>query len=410
MNGTHTRTALTGATVFDGKALEPLEDATILVEGDRIARVVGRADSTEHPPADTVLDLKGQFIIPGMFNLHDHIYRKSILNTRQGWAYDEHSRWIEAQNDNYLALCAAHHSLDALKTGITTIRDVGSRSTLIVSLKRAINGGLLTGPRLIIAIRPIVMTGGHGYYIGREADGPAEVCKAAREQLRDGADFIKIIATGGLLGMPKEHPGNPQYTVDEIRAAVDVAHSAGKLTTAHADATQGIRNAIEAGIDCIEHGAFLDDDTIEIMVKKDIPLVPTLSGLKGYVNYHRTSGKTDFANWVEEVAIKPHEASLQRAYRAGVRIGVGTDTPALIMDELVALNRAGMTPVECINAATFMSATIAGRSKELGSLEAGKLADLVVLGSDPRQHIEAIGDIRMVMKGGRVLIPQQIEL
>jgi imidazolonepropionase-like amidohydrolase len=396
------RTLLTGATLIDGSTGDAQKNAAILIDGQKIAGV-GRAEALPADwAADQVLDLKDRFVIPGLFNLHDHIYRKNIRTIRTGWTYDQHSRDIERENDNYLVLSAAHHALDSLRSGVTTIRNVGSRSNLVVSLKRAINQGLVTGPRLKVAVRPIVMTGGHGYYIGRQADGPDEVRKATREQLRDGADFIKLIVTGGILGMPKEHPGNAQFTVDEIRAAVDVAHDAGKRTTAHADANAGIRNAIEAGIDCIEHGTFLTDETIELMLKHDIPLVPTLSGKRGYAEYH-LPGNREFYEFVYREGIAPQMVSVRKAYEAGVKIGVGTDTATLVADELEDLCKTGLSPRECIAAATSVSAEIVGMEREVGTIEPGKLADLVVLKNDPWKDISAVRQVDFVMKGGEMI-------
>lgn len=394
------RTILTGATLIDGTQADRLKNTAVLIDGDRIAGIHTADSLPSDWTADQVLDIQGHFLIPGLFNLHDHIYRKDIRATRPGWTYDEHSRAIERENDTYLVLSAARHALDALRGGVTTIRNVGSRSTLVVNLKRAIDQGLVTGPRIRVAVRPIVMTGGHGYYIGREADGPAEVRKAAREQLRDGADFIKIIATGGILGMPKEHPGNPQFTVDEIRAAVEVAHNAGKRTTAHADATEGIRTAIEAGIDCIEHGTFLTDETIELMLKHNVPLVPTLSGKRGYAEYHLHSGNRDFYEFVLREGIAPQVESVRKAYEAGVKIGVGTDTATLVADELEDLCKTGMPPRECLLAATSVSAEIIGMERDLGTVEVGKLADLVVLRQDPWEDISAVREVDFVIKGG----------
>lgn len=399
------RTLLTGATLIDGTMRDAQQNAAVLIDGERITGV-GRADALpEDWGADQVVDLAGQYLIPGMFNLHDHVYRKNIRNIQSGWTYDQHSRDIERENDNYLVLSAAKHALDALRSGVTTIRNVGSRSNLVVNLKRAINRGLVTGPRLLVAVRPIVMTGGHGYYIGRQADGPDEVRKATREQLRDGADFIKLIVTGGILGMPKEHPGNPQFTVEEIRAAVEAAHDSGKQTTAHADATEGIRNAIEAGIDCIEHGTFLDDATIELMVKHDIPLVPTLSGKRGYAEYHLQGGDKDFYEFVHREGVAPQMVSVKKAYEAGIRIGVGTDTATIVADELDDLCDVGMTPRECIVAATSVSAKIVGMEQELGSIEPGKLADLAVLKNDPWKDISAVREVIFAMKGGAMIKP-----
>ena len=400
-DGTRGRLILTDATVIDGRGGKPLERASILIEGRRIRGVESSAESFgTQQPGDRVVNLSGRYVIPGLFNLHEHIYRKNMLKVRPGWHYDDVSRALEGENDNYLVVWAARHALDYLRAGVTTIRCIGERSDLVVSLRRAIDQGLVVGPRLQVAVKLIVMTGGHGHYIGREADGPAEIRKATREQLRAGADFIKIIATGGLLGMPKESPGNPQLTVEEIRAATEVAHRAGKLTTAHADATQGIQNAVQGGIDCIEHGAFLDDRTIEMMLEHDVSLVPTLSGLRGYADWQRRAGNAQLADFIDREVNAKHVESFQKARAAGVRIGVGSDTPAITIDEIEDLNRAGMPPDECLLAATSTAAKIAGLGGNLGTIEADKFADLVVLAEDPNRDVQALRAIEMVIKDG----------
>jgi imidazolonepropionase-like amidohydrolase len=399
------RTILKGMTLIDGTKSDPKPHAQVVIEGERVVAVAQSNEPIETRAGDRVMDLTGQFVIPGMYNLHDHVYRKDIMKVKPGWSYDEHSRAIERENDNYLVLTAAYHALNQLRSGVTTIRDVGERSNLLVSLRRAIDQGLVTGPRLKVAVKLIVMSRGHGYYMGREADGPDEIRKAAREQIKAGADFLKIIATGGLLGMPKEDPGNPQFTVEEIRAAADVAHNAGKRITAHADAAKGIQNAIEAGIDCIEHGAFLDEKTIDMMVKKDIPLVATISGMRGYAEYHRKAGNPAFADFVNQSVKTQHAESFRKAYSAGIRLGVGTDSATLVYDEIQDMHGAGMSLRDCVVAATSISSQIVGINRDVGTLEPGKLADLVVLGSDPHQRIEAFIDTKWVMKGGDIIEP-----
>jgi len=395
-------TIVRGATVIDGTGKPGVPNLTVRMEGGKITHVSpnGTEDAST---VDTVVNAKGKFLMPGMMNLHDHIYRRAIMDVRQGLSYDQHSHEIEAQPDPYLTLMAAKHAFEQLRMGVTTIREVGARSFLTMSLKKAINEGQLVGPRLFLSGQCICMTGGHGYYIGIEADGADGVRRAARLQLKAGADWIKIIATAGILGFPHESPDQPQMTFDEMTAAIEEAHKMGKRAAAHADATLGIKWAIKAGIDCIEHGVFIDAEGIQMMVDHDVYLVATLSGVKNYVLYEREVGHHDVADTLMEMVVKPHAEALMRAVDKGVRIGCGTDTRGWVHEELQLMNEAGLSTMQCIRAATLGSAEVLGREKELGSIEVGKLADVVLLDADPVRDITNVRKVHAVYKGGELI-------
>jgi imidazolonepropionase-like amidohydrolase len=256
------------------------------------------------------------------------------------------------------------------------------------------------------------MTGGHGWQLGIEANGADEVRKAAREQIKDGVDIVKLMATGGVM-TPAVEPGSEQFTEEELRAGVEEAHKAGKKTATHAMGTKGILNALRAGIDSIEHGVYLDEETVSLMAERDVPLIPTLSALFNIERKGIEAGIPAFA--VEKtLKVKPfHLESIRMAREAGVRIALGTDagTPFNLhgenMGELKLLvDYGGFSVMEAIEAGTRIAAQVLGMEKELGTIEEGKLADLVLVEGNPLEDIEILlkrESIRLVMQGGKLV-------
>jgi imidazolonepropionase-like amidohydrolase len=391
-------TFIRGGTLLDGTGAEPIEQGAVLVEGKKIV-AVGPEPAIGPVNGHRILDVEGGTIVPGLINLHDHLHRRMIRYPRPGWSYRLHSREIESEPDSYLVLQAARNQLIQLKSGVTTVRDVGCRSHMMVDLRRSINEGVLPGPRLLVAGNSISMTGGHGAS-HREVDGVDEVRKGAREQLRAGADFLKLMATGGILNFPDEDPGNVELSEAEMRAAVEEAHKMGRKVTAHAHAARGIKNAIRAGVDCIEHGSFLDEEAIELFLEKDVVLDPTLSGIWRYTMYEREAGNVELADVLVEHAIEPGRASVKRAMEAGVTIGVGTDSAGIVAEEIELLAGLGMSPMHCLVAATKNSAKALGLLDQIGTLEPDKAADVVVLGTSPLDNIRAFYDVKWVLKEG----------
>ena len=254
---------LVGATLIDGTGAEPVRGRAVVVEGDRITQVVHGARA----PRGRRIDLSGFTLLPGLINCHVHL------------CFGAEADPVRALKDEPPALTAlkvlrrAHETVEA---GVTTVRDLGGREYVELAVRRAIAEGLFPGPRILGAGRPVCMTGGHGNFVGREADGPDDVRKAVREQLKAGVDVIKLIATGGVM-TPGVEPGSPQLTLDEMRAGVEEATKAGRRTAAHAQGSTGIADAVEAGITTIEHGIFLTDEIIAAMKRRGVFLVPTLA-------------------------------------------------------------------------------------------------------------------------------------
>src|SRR6266700_5437107 len=254
---------LVGATLIDGTGAEPVRGRAVVVEQGRIAQVV---DISRAPRARRI-DLEGHTLLPGLINCHVHLCLGAEADP------------VRALKDDpapLTALKALRHAQETVEAGVTTVRDLGGREYVELAVRRAIAEGHFPGPRILAAGRPICMTGGHGSFLGREADGPDDARKAVREQLKAGADVIKLIATGGVM-TPGVEPGSSQLTLEEMRAAIDEARKAGRRTAAHAQGSTGIADAIEAGITTIEHGIYLTDEIIASMKAKGVFLVPTLA-------------------------------------------------------------------------------------------------------------------------------------
>lgn len=386
---------LSGARIIDGSGAEPVRGRSVVVEKGVITAVVEDARA----PRGNGVDLAGHTLLPGLINCHVHL------------CFGAEADPVRPLREEPLALTAIKALLRARETaraGVTTVRDLGGREYVEIAVRRAIQEGLIDGPRILAAGRPVCMTGGHGHWLGREADGPDDARKAVREQLKAGADVIKIIATGGVM-TPGVEPGSPQMTFEEMRAAIEEARKAGRRTAAHAMASTGISEAIDAGITSIEHGVFLTEEIVAHMRRDGTFLVPTLNAPSAIAAGGLAAGIPQFMVRKSEQVVPAHVASFQLAHRAGVRIAAGADsgTPlnfhGSLLPELTLMVKYGMTPLEAIRSATVTAAECLGLGDVIGRVAPGYAADLIAVAGDPAERIEALADLKLVLVNGRVI-------
>ena len=387
---------LSGARIIDGTGAEPVRGRSVVVEKGVIAAVVEDARA----PRGNGMDLAGHTLLPGLINCHVHLCLGAEADP---------VRPLREEPLGLTAIKALLRARETARAGVTTVRDLGGREYVEIAVRRAIQEGLIDGPRILAAGRPVCMTGGHGHWLAREADGPDDARKAVREQLKAGADVIKIIATGGVM-TPGVEPGSPQLTLEEMRAAIEEASRAGRRTAAHAMASSGISDAIAAGITSIEHGIYLTEEIVAHMRRDGTFLVPTLNAPAAIASGGLAAGIPDFMVRKSEVVVPAHVASFQLAHRAGVRIAAGADsgTPlnfhGSLLPELTLMVKYGMTPLEAIRAATVTAADCLGLGEVTGRVAPGYAADLIAVAGDPSERIEALADLKLVLVSGRVLI------
>jgi imidazolonepropionase-like amidohydrolase len=391
---------LKGALMIDGTGKEPLENSLLVID-DGIITYAGPFDASKIPVNSEVLDLRGKTVIPGLIDAHIHMDLHGMGNTYEENLVEDKLRTVRALKEMQ----------DTLKSGITTVRNLGSVNYIDIAVKEAIESGLFEGPRIITCGKIISMTAaGNDYFLGmyREADGCDEVRKAAREQIKAGADCLKLMATGAYMN-PGGVPGASQLSRAEIAVVVEEAAKLGLRVAAHAHGKEGIINAIEAGVNTIEHGTFMDDEVIELMIERGIYLVPTY--VVGYLmeKYGIENGVPEFMIEKNRKSSEQFSENLHKAIKAGVLTAFGTDagtnynyhgSNAL---ELVMLVEHGfMNPLQAIKSGTQVSAEALGISAETGTLENGKTADLVVVGGSLKENLQPLlENIEMVYKGGQ---------
>jgi imidazolonepropionase-like amidohydrolase len=386
------KTILTNCAVIDCTGKPPMKDMTVVVEGDKIAELKPGAYSRAAGEGERVFNLEGGYVLPGLWNVHAHLWDLSPDPEQQS-AIDR-------------AIWAGRNAMDALRVGITGIRVTGECDFIDVALKRAFDAGLFVGPRLFVCGKYICATGGHGWDGPNavEVDGPYEMRRVVREQLKHGADQIKLAVTGGIL-TPGQSIQESQFLLDEIQAATEVAHQKGKRVCVHAGGSEGIKTAIRGGVDCIEHGYYLDDEAIEMMVEKNVFYVPTIRVTQDE-EFLRESGMAEFQIKKARAAAKAHVEGFQKALKAGLKIACGADCSPIkefTLREIEHLVKAGMTEMEALIAATRTSADLCAVADQLGTVEVGKLADLIALAGDPLEDISNIRKLKLVLKGGKLV-------
>ena len=405
-----TRMFIKAGLLLDGNGSPPLRGPVVVVEDDRVTDVF--SGSVPTPAEGTVLDLGGATIMPGMCDAHVHLFG------HRGYGV---AASIVPPHDLHV-LRAGDDCRKMLMAGFTSTRDCGS--VIALSLAAASKEGSIAGPHIWASGKVICQTGGHSdahflpisvvqndpNFSGRLADGPDECRKAAREQLRMGADFIKICTSGGV-GSEKDHPLDEHLTVPEIAAITEEAHRAGKRVATHAQGAPGVKNAIRAGVDTVEHGYFLDDESISMMLDKGTWFVPTFTLIEVFKT--TLARPMDLPPWrlkKQPECIVAMEKSFLKAYKAGVRIAAGTDYFGAPLrahgdnaDEPITMVKYGMRPMDAIVAVTRAGAQCIGVEKDMGTLEKGKIADIIAIKGNPLDDITLLKTgVSFVMKAGRV--------
>jgi imidazolonepropionase-like amidohydrolase len=372
---------------FDGRGEEPAYRVTLVIENEKVRGVETGWRGSEKESGAEAVDLKNLSILPGLIDGHDH------LDIDMGDGEPE-----AMQDPQWRAIKGIKNARAMLASGITTLRSAGEKHYLGHHLRRAIETGWVLGPRLILSGLPICSTGGHGWFLGIEADGPEAVRTAVRENIKTGVDMIKMIITGGVT-TPGSTLVRTCFTESEIRAAVEEAHLAGRRIGVHCYGGPAATWAIEAGVDIIEHGTFLTDEQLDSMVRHGTFLVSTSSVMRAAAE---ASYVAPFMHERFRQVSEEYVSMLRRAKLRGIRLAVGCDTHhASIAEEIETLIEAGYSPIEGIKAATLGGAQLCGKDNELGTLEPGKLADFVAVEGDPLQAPTiALRKIKAVFKGG----------
>jgi imidazolonepropionase-like amidohydrolase len=397
--------------LFDSKSDAMQDNMVLVVKGDRID-AVGTKASVSIPSGAQVIDLSNSWVLPGLIDCHTHMANRADK-------YSDIEAFHETPyTEGIAAVVNAKKTLDA---GFTSIRDVGSPPFLAVDLRNSINEGFIPGPRIVASGPPISITGGHGDFNGYSpevsvsmypkendfaiADGPEAVRHLVRAQVKYGVDVIKILATGGVLSKG-DNPGAEQMTYEEMKMAVDEAHRTGRKVAAHAHGTQGIKDAVRAGVDSIEHGSLIDAEGIAMMKEHGTYLVADIYDDEYILGKAQDFGMSKESIEKEKMVGRLQRENFQKAVEAGVKIAFGTDAGVYPhgdnAKQFAYMVKFGMTPAGAIRAATSSAAQLIDRAKDVGTLEAGKYADVIAVSANPLENVSVLTNVTFVMKGGTV--------
>jgi imidazolonepropionase-like amidohydrolase len=404
-------TVLKAAAVLDVDNGRVIPDGYVLVDGEKIRSWGKRVDLPSLPPDTAVLSFPRQTLLPGLINSHAHLCVPS-----GGQPF-----YLE-QSDEMALLTAVRNMRLEQSAGITTVRDCGDQNGVLFALRRAVQQGILDGPRFILCGPPLTMSGGHAHFLGGVADGPVEIARAVRRRVADGADFIKLIGTGG--GTPGSQPDQASYTREELASAVAEAHQLDVPVSVHCRGIPGIVNAIAAGVDQIEHACFeLPDGTLSFdrklagrMANAGIWVTPTIQLYRDAQAHLQKKAVTGDLNETERQRLKilpevigSKLQALRGFLDAGVNVVAGNDAGlpytgfGCLWQELDVMMSGGMTAMQAITTATATPARMLGMEDQIGSIQPGKQADLIVVDGDPTEDISALSRVRMVTQAGRMV-------
>ncbi|HVA36552.1 MAG TPA: amidohydrolase family protein [Candidatus Dormibacteraeota bacterium] len=387
------------ALLWDGLAPEPRPHMDVLVDDGTVTEVrsssQARGVSDEH-----VVDLGGACLMPGLIDMHVHVM----------WSGSpDPVSVVDSEGEQLTGLRAVANAQAQLRSGVTTVRDLGSNWDLAISVSRAVSRGYIEGPRVVAAGRTIIMTGGHDPFWGIAADGPDAVLRAVRTQIYAGAGIIKVAATGGVYGRPEgEEIGQSELSYEELAVAAGEAHRFGLKVASHALGSRGIADSVRAGVDTIEHGIFLTEEIVAEMKRRGTALTPTLHIYRTIAD-GEGAGIPAYAVEKARKAVRAHREGFHMAMEAGVPIVAGTDAgscntphPSLIQ-ELRCLRDYGMPTDAVLRAATSAAAAVLGKADAFGTVEPGKAADLLVVDGNPIDRLDDLLRVRYVMRAGRLV-------
>ena len=395
-------TVIRAGHLLDVNSGRMLDNQQIVIQGDKIVSV-GASGST--PAGAEIIDLPNATVLPGLIDAHVH-----LTMDERSIGYGALAISVPRE-----ALIGAKNAKITLDAGFTTVRNVAAGGFTDVALRDAINAGDVPGPRMLVSGPPLSITGGHcdenllpyEFHVQADgvADGIAAVQHKVRENIKYGADLIKVCATGGVMSKGDD-PNASQYTLEEMKAIVADAHRLGRKVAAHAHGAQGVTWASEAGVDSVEHGHLMDDNSIATLKKNGTYLVPTVYLTEWWTENMDRMHAPDYLKTKMRQVIQSSENNIRKAIAAGVKIGMGTDAAVyphgLNAHELAVYVKLGMTPMEAIRTATVNDADLLGWSDKVGSLEPNKWADVIAVDGDPTRDVTVLQHVKFVMKGGEV--------
>src|SRR5271163_4359883 len=399
--------AIHAGKVLDVRTGSYLTDQIIWIEGDRI-KAIGKAAeiSSQLPAGAKIIDLSNATVLPGLIDCHTHLTYSPYLLGPAGL----HISYPRE------ALLGARNARVTLEAGFTTVRNVAAGGYSDIALRDAIKAGDVPGPRILASGPALSITGGHGdenflapqfnFSSDGVADGVASVTAKVRENIKYGADVIKFMATGGVLS-EGDNPALAQYSPEEMKAIVDTAHGLGRKVAAHAHGATGIKYAVLAGVDSIEHGSYINDEDIQLMKQRGTYLVPTVYLEDWLTENLQTLGLTPSMIEKAKMVLPIAQKNLSHAFKEGVKVAFGTDAAVyphgLNAHEFAKMVSMGLTPLQSIQAATVNAADLIGWSDRVGTLETGKCADIVAVQGDPLADVRVLENVHFVMKGGEVI-------
>lgn len=386
--------AIKNGRIIDGTGAAARK-GTVVIDGGKISAVLP-PDATL-PEVDDLIDASGKTVMPGLIDSHDHqTYHNTFGPLPKQWRISR----------DQMIIRSVIAGVDALRHGVTSIREMGGAGATPFSMKKAMEIGDIVGPRITTCGTPLAVTGGHAYEICYECSGTEAVRAAVRDLIKQGADFIKLMASNEQPMPGDQEQTVPEFSLEELKVAVETSHEAGRKVAVHVCGAKAIERCLDAGVDTVEHGVYMTRELAQRMKEKEVFYTPTIGIYIANSDPHwqRGSAKGAFCN----VLTKAHKESFAHALEVGLRWTVGTDAIVPMADEMKHLVDLGLDPMTVLCAATKTNAELIEKGDQLGTIEAGKLADIIVIDGDPLEDITRVGNVETIIQGGRVFSPDQL--